>query len=117
MPVCDVCSRGMNFSEGYALTTAQVAGSVNYWKFMLETHSFDESLLLMYAQQQSVQNSGWLVCESCSIHFDFDRNSARSYAQRQDNPPGSGPADINRVAGAAAAAWKMKHGRLPSWVR
>jgi hypothetical protein len=118
MPVCDVCSRSMDFSQGYALSTTEVATNPKYWEFMLNNHSFpDDNLLLMYVQQQAVQVTGWLVCESCSGMFTFDRATRRGYAQRQQNPPGSGPADVNYVAAAAAKAWKGKHGVFPSWVR
>ena len=118
MPVCDVCSRPMSFSEGYALTTSEVATSSSYWERMLNAHSFtDDSLLLMYVQQQAMQRSGWLVCESCSAMFSFDRAARAACAQRQQDPPGSGPADANHVAAAAARAWRTAHGALPSWAR
>jgi hypothetical protein len=117
MPMCDMCSRGVEFTDGFALTTTQVAASVRYWNYMLETNNFDDGLLLMYAQQQAMQSTGWLLCDACSRHFEFDQNTARECARRQVNPPGSGPADVARVAWAAATAWKQKHGRLPSWVK
>lgn len=117
MPLCDVCSKSLDFADGYALSTTQVAGSVSYWEYMLDNNSFDDGLLMMYVQQQAVQRTGWLLCEPCSSRFDFDRSLARDHARRQANPPGNGPADVSRVAAAAAAAWKKKHGRLPSWVK
>lgn len=118
MTVCDICSRGVNPSDCYALTTRQVATNYKYWLYMLETNTtFDDELLAMAVQQQAIQQSGWLVCESCSDMFDFDKNLARDYARRMVDPPGSGPVDVQEAAVAAAAAWKAKHGNLPSWVR
>ncbi len=117
MPVCDVCSSPLNPSDGYALTTREVAGNDNYWTYMLGRHSFDEELLAMYVQQQAMQRSGWLVCETCSNQFSFDRTRARDFATRMADPPGSGPASVSEVAGAAARAWQRKKGTRPSWAR
>jgi len=117
MSVCDVCSKPLDFSAGFALTTSQVVGNENYWRLMLEKHSFTDDLLLMYVQQQAMQVSGWLVCETCSSQFAFDRGLAKEYASQRQNPPGSGPADINMAAAAAVRAWRQKHGRNPSWLK
>ncbi|MBI2840858.1 MAG: hypothetical protein HYX75_21280 [Acidobacteria bacterium] len=118
MVVCDVCNKGIESSEGYALTTEQVAARDSYWTFMLEGHpSFDDELLAMYVQQQAAQVSGWLVCEACSAHFNFDRFRAKEWARRRVDPPGSGAVAVSTVAAAAARAWKSKHGRWPNWVR
>lgn len=117
MSVCDICSKSLAFNDGYALTTSQVVGNENYWDYMLESQSFTEDLLLMYIQQQAMQVSGWLVCEVCSIQFDFNRVTAREYAKQQKNPPGSGPADINIAAATAVRAWRKKYGRHPSWLK
>ena len=117
MAVCDICSESMNFADGYALTTKQVTTNEGYWLFMLEHHTFDDDLLAMYVQQQAMQQSGWLVCESCSRLFNFDRQRAKDYASRQVDPLGSGPVSAQDVAIAAARAWRTKHGGFPSWVR
>jgi hypothetical protein len=117
MGMCDVCSQPLNPSSGYALTTEQVAANEHYWEFMLKSQSFDEGLLNLYAQQQAGQRTGWLICETCSSMFIFDRQKARDYAAKMQDPPGSGPADLNKVAGAAARAWKNIKGKFPSWVR
>jgi roadblock/LC7 domain-containing protein len=118
MAVCDICSMPMDFNSGYALTTKQVTTEKNYWDYMLEAHSFsDDGILLMYVQQQAMQRSGWLVCESCSTKFIFDRIKAKEYASLKKDPPGSGPVEVEQVAAAAAAAWKSKYGSFPSWVR
>lgn len=115
--VCDVCSMQMNYSEGYALTTEEVTTNPKYWEFMIKRHSFDDELLMMSIQQQAMQHTGWLVCESCSEMFTFDRHIRKGYAQRHENPPGCGAADINYVAAAAAKAWQNKNGVFPSWAR
>lgn len=115
--MCDVCSIPMSYSDGYALTTKEVTTNSNYWKHMIDKFSFDDQLLMMYVQQQAIQNTGWLICESCSRMFSFDKITRREYARRQQNPPGSGPADIHHVAAAAANAWQNKKGVYPTWVR
>jgi hypothetical protein len=60
MPICDVCSQPVGYSEGYALTTLEVAGNENYWYQMLSMIS-DDDLLMMTVQQQAMQRSGWLA--------------------------------------------------------
>lgn len=117
MVVCDVCSKSVNPSDCYALTTRQVAANERYWQYMLENHTYDDELLAMLAQQQAMQRTGWLVCEQCNGMFSFDRGTARDYARRMVDPPGSGPVDVQLVAVAAAKAWKIKYGCFPSWVR
>ena len=117
MTVCDVCSQSLNFSDGYALTTQQVTTDEAYWTYMLEHNRFDDELLAMYVQQQAMQTTGWLICETCSRLFTFNRSTAKDYARRQANPPGSGPVNPQQAASAAARAWKQKHGSFPSWVR
>ena len=45
------------------------------------------------ARNQARQATGWLVCESCSSLFLFDRELASQYAiQQLSQPPRSGPA-------------------------
>ncbi len=117
MPVCDVCSKNMDWSDGYAQTTTQVTTNEESWRFVLTRHSFDDELLLIYVQQQAKQRSGWLVCESCSKLFEFNRQQAREYAKHQVDPPDGGPADVQYVAAAAAKAWEKLYGKLPSWLR
>lgn len=117
MTVCDVCNRPIAFDDGYALTTTEVTTTVAYWRHIIEQYSMDDQVLAMYVQQQAMQYTGWLVCESCSRKFSFNQARARDYARRQQDPPGSGPADVQRTAAAAAQAWKERHGSWPSWVR
>lgn len=115
--MCDVCSMPTDSSRGYALTTTEVTTEPKYWEFMMNRHSYDEDLLMMYVQQQAMQYTGWLICESCSNMFTFDKSASKGYARRMENPPGCGAADINYVAAAAARAWMNKKGTLPSWAR
>lgn len=115
--VCDVCSKNVNSADCYALTTRQVTTNARYWGYILLKFGgqFDDDLLAMYVHQQASQNSAWLLCESCSQMFDFDRHTARDYARRMANPLGCGPINVGEAAAAAAVAFKLTHGRMPSW--
>ncbi len=125
MPVCDICSKNINWSDGYVLSTSQVATSEAYWEFAFThqwsyTHSMDPDgdTVAMLTQQQAGQSSGWLICESCSKLFSFDRQIAREHAKRRSsNPPGSGPASVQKVALAAANVWNKLYGKWPSSVK
>lgn len=117
MPLCDVCSKKVNQSDTYILTTEQVATSEDYWSRMLSMNPIDDQLLLICIQQQSNQRNVWMVCEECSGLFLFDRVEARQFAERQIDPPDKGPPDMKKVAVSAAKAWKQIHGSWPSWVK
>ena len=125
MPVCDVCNKTMNWEEGYVLTTKQVTTSESYWVSAFKgvwshAHSMDPGgdSVGMLVKQQAAQSSGWLVCESCSGNFSFDRGKASTYAKsRNGNPPGTGPASAEAVASAAANAWKSLYGVWPSSIQ
>jgi len=125
MPVCDVCNNGMNWEDGYVLTTRQVPTSEAYWEHTLKgawssTHSMDPDgdTLAMLVQQQAGQSSGWLVCEGCSGLFSFDKAQAKGYARAQNgNPPGAGPAPAESVARAAANVWTRLYGSRPSSIQ
>lgn len=112
-PVCDVCSKPMDYSDGYALTTTQVTTNEKYWEFILTHHDLQETEnligLAMYVKQQAMHTTGWLVCESCGKLFDFDKKQAKEYAKRQLDPPGSGPADESDATFAATKALVNKH--------
>jgi hypothetical protein len=43
------------------LTTRQVTTGEAYWLYMLEHSPLDEGLLSLYAKQQAMQSSGWLL--------------------------------------------------------
>ncbi len=117
MPLCDICSRNIEFSDGYALTTRQVVGRTEYWAFMLRKHTFDDDLFGTFIQQQIHQVSGWLVCEACSPMFAFEAVQARFDAYRRNNPEGCGAVELDVAGVPAARAWYQKYGRLPTWVK
>lgn len=108
MPQCDVCDRYSDWNNGYALTTRQVACSHAYWEYILgNLHKrkilaiSDPQDRLEFAMQfvaRLIGNpNGWLVCENCRSMFSFDSGTARQYARRQQNPPGSGPVHYSEV--------------------
>lgn len=125
MPVCDICNKDIKWEDGYVLTTRQVATSEAYWELSLKgawsiTHKMNPEgdTLAILAQQQANQSSGWLVCESCSTFFVFDKPQAKAHARSQDgNPPGVGPVSTESVAHAAANVWKRLYGSWPSSIQ
>ena len=125
MPVCDMCNKDMRWEDGYVLTTRQVATAEAYWEATLKgawsaTHAMDPDgdTLAMLVQQQAGQSSGWLVCESCSSPFAFDKQQAKAHARAQNgNPPGAGPAPVEAVAQAAATVWKRLYGSWPASIQ
>ena len=119
MVVCDICNASMSFEDGYALTTAQVVMQKEYWLYIIKKFGsiINEEVLNLYFQRQATQSTGWLVCESCSNMFTFDRTVAKEYARKQMNLPSSGPADMAKTAVCAADAWRELHGTGPFWVR
>ncbi len=117
MTVCDICSKPTKIEDGFALTTKQVVETPAYWADMIDQHSLDDTTLLLYIQQQAIQAAGWLVCVDCSDKFEFDHGQARRFAREGIDPQGSGPADVNRTAAAAAQAWQDKYGEYPSWLK
>ena len=125
MAVCDICNKNMMWDEGYVLTTRQVATTEVYWENTLKgpwsyTYGMDPNgnVLAMLVRQQAGQSTGWLVCESCSASFSFDRAQAKLYAQAHNgNPPGAGPAPVEAVGRAAANVWKRLYGTWPSSIK
>lgn len=125
MPVCDICDQQTEWSDGYVLNTSQVVTTLEYWKFALQNnwaqiHQFDPNgdTLGMYIKQLAVQQTGWLVCESCSKMFHFKKGVAKTLAINQNsNPPGSGPANLQDVAVAATTAWHELYGTMPNSVQ
>jgi hypothetical protein len=105
---CDVCSSAVWRTEGYALTTAQVTTDSRYWRYIFKQVQDDplqsSFLAMTMPGKQAAQTSPWLVCESCSHMFDFDRSVARDCAVRNAAPPNSGPANEDAVMGAAVKA-------------
>jgi len=125
MSVCDICNKQIDWSDGYVLTTKQVATSEAYWKHTLKgpwsymrSMDPDGDTLAMLVEQQAGQSSGWLTCEECSRLFTFDRVAAKRYArERRSSPPGAGPVSTDSVARAAATVWKTLCGKWPSSIQ
>ena len=125
MPVCDVCNSNMSWENGYVLTTMQVATSDAYWESVFKgpwsyTHNMDPDgdTVAALVKQQAGQSSGWLVCETCSALFSFDRAQARTYARAQNaHPPGTGSAPAELAAIAAANVWRRLYGKWPSSIQ
>jgi sulfatase modifying factor 1 len=125
VPVCDICNSPIKWKNGFVLTTRQVATSEAYWELSLKgawssTHATDPKgdTLAVLVRQQANQSSGWLVCESCSTRFLFDKPQAKVYAKaRNSAPPGAGPVPEEAVALAAANVWKRLYGSWPSSIR
>jgi hypothetical protein len=125
MQVCDVCNKNIRWDEGFVLTTRQVTTSEVYWERTFKgpwsyVHGMDPSgaSLAMLVQQQASQSSGWLVCESCSSDFSFDKVKAKADATgKNNNPPGAGPAPMEEVARVVSNVWKRLYGNQPSSIK
>ena len=109
---CDVCGVATKWADGHALTTRQVMLESSYWNFLfknqgqfnigdLETQS---QILGHFIRQHASSGTGWLICESCSQMFKFDKAVAKEYAVKEQSPPGSGPVDFNEILPVAMAA-------------
>ena len=96
---CDVCSSMILRKSGYALTTTQVTTNSRYWVFLLKNMEPIQQHLSVVTLpiELAAHTSPWLVCESCSRMFDFDRSVAKDCAIRNAAPPNSGPADVDKV--------------------
>lgn len=120
-PVCDICSKPINLMESYCLTIQQVTTSEAYWVFSFKNQqkNFDQypegDLVADLAIERAKSTTAWYVCESCSTMFIFDRDAARRYSVNGlQTLPGDGPVNVNRVATAAAYAWKSLYGSFPN---
>jgi hypothetical protein len=124
MPVCDVCGCGMNWGQGYGLTTSQVATSEAYWEFVL-THQWSDhhnedphgDALSNLAVNQARMDTAWLVCDRCAELFEFDHNIACKFNREGAVPPGNGPTDAWEVGLAAAYVWSKIYHAWPSSIR
>ena len=122
MTVCDVCNNEVDWESSYILTSTQVTTSEAYWTktfggIWSYVHAMDPSgdSLGMLVQQQAGQSTGWMVCESCSYLFSFNKPRAREYARAHNgSPPGVGPAPTGDASRAAANAWHRLYGTWPS---
>lgn len=121
---CDVCSTKLDWKRGYGLTTTQVTTRESYWEFLfthqgagLRQQDPRGDNLAATALKMADQRDTWLVCESCSSLFVFDRDIARQFAIEGRLPPGLGPASANLVALAAAYAWSKVFDSWPSSIK
>ena len=123
-PVCDVCSKDMQWGEGYGLTTRQVATTEAYWEYLF-THQWSMvhqqdaqgDRLAGLVIHQAAQPSAWLICDSCAVLFQFDRGVARQFNRAGVEPPDNGPANAGDVALAAAYAWSTRYDTWPNGIK
>jgi hypothetical protein len=131
---CDICNKKINLSDGYLLTTKQVITKSTYWEYAF-THQWGglhdscrnkdrpnkKLFLINIIIGQANQQTPWALCETCSSLFEFDKKTAKSYAQENICPPNTGPAGIEGAQSAAGAfmyAWKkVYHEELPDLTR
>lgn len=105
---CDVCGAKTRRKDGYALTTTQVTTSSRYWSFIfkgLPTSPESVMMRMKIPKEQASSQTPWLVCESCSGMFEFDRANAKECAVKNITPFGSGSADYDKVSSAATQGY------------
>jgi Ankyrin repeats (3 copies) len=113
---CDVCTKEMERADGYILTTNEVTTKGNYWEhvFSGEQRMFlrgdpmtELRLLGLVIRQKAGSPTGWVVCETCSSMFEFDKAVAKECAVNGMQPPNCGPADETAVMTTALAVKKL----------
>lgn len=111
--VCDICS---NRWEGtsYLLTTTQVVSCPFHWQSYYSQHiptwraagitSYEAFCHLGEIRLQKASDpTPWMVCSSCALHFDIDREQAKLDATKWFDsggtyrPPGCGPAQASAI--------------------
>ncbi len=116
MSVCDVCNQQMEHADGFVLTTTEVTQNSAYWKHAF-THQWSyihdqdpsgKTILMLLAQRQSSLDTGWLLCESCSKKFTFDREAAKRRVAETI-------ADPNRKYGAAQYSGLVLQAAMKAW--
>ncbi len=92
--LCSVCKSRMEYEEGFALTTAQVVISKQYWdRKMVEpetmcytTAHFDKKdeqatrMRKIIFEKTAEKDQVWMACDSCVSQFAVDRDKAREFA-------------------------------------
>ncbi len=111
---CDACGFEVEQREGFVLTSSEVTASSRYWenqlpKFAIGVAAFqnvqDKTSFVVERMAEYVYDpSGWLICEPCSLLFQFDRDSARCCAMEGQDRPDAGPADLETAVIAARDA-------------
>jgi len=134
-PKCDVCSKEVMRDTGYSLSTSQVTGDSNYWKFTFlnypaHIHAIgsDGKRLIPFVIERSGDPGAWLVCDQCIRMFtveDVDMVKAVEMVkawllcQEQWTEKGSlvprqlGPAQWEQSLIAACEGWKKVFGSEP----
>jgi hypothetical protein len=120
--LCDCCNRELNRArEGYHLTTLEVAWSERYWEFRFQVQH-----LLVISQEhgrrmfaESVRSTAhdcttWMICETCSEFFIFDRDEARALAVKGMSAESGKPLSTEGVELFAALGWQRKYGSWPA---
>ena len=124
LAVCDVCSTKLEWSQGFGLTTTQIVTRESYWEYLFMHQGYvlheqdpkgDE--MGRYVAGQANHMDVWLICESCSTMFEFDREVARQFTCTGKIPPGVGPANVGLASYAAGYAWSKVFDKWPSSLR
>lgn len=99
--VCDICNASLSSTGFYFLTSREVLVSPAYWRRRLDiwltmaaiTGASESEMVRQSAASAAAQGTPWVVCETCSVDFTFDRAAARAHAVARTEPPGSGRVD------------------------
>jgi len=125
-PKCDICSKEVEKDTGYILSTSEVTGEKNYWKFVflnypkqVQAIGVDGKKLISFVIERSGDPGSWLVCEECASLFTVDKLKARKLYIEQQKENGSlasrqlGPAEWKKSLTAASEGWKSVFGNEP----
>jgi hypothetical protein len=120
--LCDCCNRELDRArEGYHLTTLEVAWSERYWEFRFQAQDLlvisQEHRLRMFAESVRSMARGcanWMICETCSAFFIFDRDGARSLAVKGMPAEPGKPLSVEGVELFAALGWQRNTGSWPA---
>jgi hypothetical protein len=116
--VCDICDgKIQNISDGYILNTTEVLSSGSYWRFYfkkvhpeIQREDRQGKIVPLYVKELASaegQSHGWLVCNSCSSLFDFDKRLSQGSGVGSKKFP---PADFKKTLIIAAIAWNSVYG-------
>jgi hypothetical protein len=126
-PRCDVCSKEVVRGTGYILSTSEVTGARNYWKYLfLNYPAHTQAIgnngkrLMPFVIEKSGDIGAWLVCEECIPMFPFDMARAQQLCRAQWTENGSlvprqlGPAQWENSLKAAGEGWQDAFGKQPT---
>lgn len=94
--LCSICKSRLEYEEGFALTTAQVIVSKNYWDHKMvepETMSYttahfknkDQNATNMRKiifEKTAEKDHTWITCETCIKHFSVDQHKTKELANQ-----------------------------------